>query len=184
MVSSIRWHHLPFDIFSINQFRHLYNVSKKRPWSWVADKVLKLVLGEHHRVRHICVLLHSWIQGEAHKTKTFPFKNISVYIAINMSAFLSTSSYYDLSAEERYEILASSWGLLTTSNSSQEEEEPARSNLGSSSSNPSHTMSRSKCYKLDLSSLAADMPLSIISQQHGADEPVSWGYFVDTASRR
>jgi len=91
----------------------------------------------------------------------------------NMGAFPSTSNYYDLLAEERYEILASSWGLLTTSNSSQEEEEPARSNLGSSSSNPSHTMSRSKCYKLDLSSHAAAMPLSSISQQHGADEPVS-----------
>jgi hypothetical protein len=102
-----------------------------------------------------------------------------------MSAFPSTSNYYDLSAEERYEILATSWGLLTTSNSLDEEEAERSNALGSSSSNPSHTMSRSKCCKFDLSSLAADMPLSSFSRQHGgADEPVSWGYFVDTVNSR
>ena len=96
-----------------------------------------------------------------------------------MSAFTPTSFYHDLSAEARYEILATSWGLLTKS-SSQE------GGYNSSSSNPSHTMSRSKSYKLDLSSLAAStgMPLSRLSRKNNPAEPVSWGYFVDTVSNR
>jgi hypothetical protein len=99
-----------------------------------------------------------------------------------MSAFQSTSDYYNLSAEARYE-LAASMEMLTIP-----EDEPVR-NLGSNSSSSSSlspSMSRSISYKLDLSSLgtSAGMPLSSNPQQNNAADPMSWGYFVDAANHR
>ena len=99
-----------------------------------------------------------------------------------MSAFQSTSDYYNLSAEARYE-LAASMEMLSIS-----QDEPVR-NLGSNSSSSSSlspSMSRSISYKLDLSSLgtSAGMPLSSNPQQNNSSDPASWGYFVDSVNRR
>ena len=101
-----------------------------------------------------------------------------------MGAFPSTSNYYNLSAEARYE-LAASMEMLSIS-----QDEPVR-NLGSNSSSSSSSslspsMSRSISYKLDLSSLgtSAGMPLSSNPQQNHSSDPASWGYFVDSVNRR
>ena len=99
-----------------------------------------------------------------------------------MSAFPSTSDYYNLSAEARYE-LAASMEMLSIS-----QDEPVR-NLGSNSSSSSSlspSMSRCISYKLDLSSLgtSAGMPLSSNPQQNNSSDPASWGYFVDSVNRR
>jgi hypothetical protein len=96
-----------------------------------------------------------------------------------MSAFPSTS-YSNVVNVSRNEDLDLSIGLLTIS-----EDEPLRMSEYSLSSNSlNHTMSRSKSYKIDLSSLggASDMQRSRIAHHNICNDPASWGYFVDAVN--
>ncbi|KAI2491726.1 hypothetical protein MHU86_22835 [Fragilaria crotonensis] len=96
-----------------------------------------------------------------------------------MSAYSSTSFSHALTGS-RNEDLDLSIGLLTIS-----EDEPLRMSEYSLSSNSlNHTMSRSKSYKVDLSSLggASDMQLSSNAHRSNCNDPASWGYFVDSVN--
>jgi hypothetical protein len=101
-----------------------------------------------------------------------------------MSAFASTSNYCDLAAESRNTGIVKSMDLLTIS-----EDEPMRTLEHTFSSYSfNNSMSRSKSYKIDLSSLAAspDMSLSNCSQEPtdwSYTDQAAWGYFVDTVNR-
>lgn len=99
-----------------------------------------------------------------------------------MTAFTSTPVFSHNVTGSRNENMDVSFGLLTIS-----EDEPMRScEFNSSSNNLNHSMSRSKSYKVDLSSLGGSSAMQLSSHAHHSicDDATSWGYFVDSVNQR